>query len=420
MPAAAPLPGSPSVVTVYTAADLLTGPGCPVCRYAGEASERYFAWFALEAHAQSPAITRLSGALGMCPRHTRRLMSQPGAAARLTVVYRYVVEAARGQLVGRIRRRAPCPACEHDGGTERRVLDTLVDGLTDASVRERYRELGGLCIPHLRMAVPQARGGLAVWLTDAMMAAVDTPSPGLRWLAGTDHDAEIRAELRTAIPASQQPGAEVCVACLAAARSEIQHLAHSLHHGRDRREDRLLVCASHLSDLAVLAGRGGTGPLLAWQAGCLATGPAKHPAAPPAWQAGHRRGWPRPPRRSGTSPGTCPVCAACRQAAGQRLGDFRGLPRTGEPQPRCRAALCVRHILELRALDPQAAQNTVPGAAGHADMLIDELNEAFRKSMHAHRHRPPGREMTAWRRAAAFLDGSVFCGCPPPDAGGPV
>jgi hypothetical protein len=64
MPAATPIPGSPSVVTVYTAADLLTGPGCPVCRYASEASERYFAWFALEAYAQTSTITRLSRALG--------------------------------------------------------------------------------------------------------------------------------------------------------------------------------------------------------------------------------------------------------------------------------------------------------------------------------------------------------------------
>jgi hypothetical protein len=79
VPAATPLPGSPSVLTVYTAADLLTGPGCPVCRYASEASDRYFAWFALEAHAQASTATRLSRALGMCPPHTRRLAA-PGVA----------------------------------------------------------------------------------------------------------------------------------------------------------------------------------------------------------------------------------------------------------------------------------------------------------------------------------------------------
>jgi hypothetical protein len=46
-------------------------------------------------------------------------------------------------------------------------------------------------------------------------------------------------------------------------------------------------------------------------------------------------------------------------------------------------------------------------------MLIAELNEAFSKNTWARRHETPGPEMIAWRRAAAFLDGNVFGGCPP-------
>jgi hypothetical protein len=30
------------------AADLLTAPGCPVCRYVGADSDRHLTWFALE------------------------------------------------------------------------------------------------------------------------------------------------------------------------------------------------------------------------------------------------------------------------------------------------------------------------------------------------------------------------------------
>jgi AraC-like DNA-binding protein len=102
------------VLTLYSAADLLTGPGCRVCRYADEAADRYLAWFALEAHAEAVTITRLCASLGMCPRHTRRLMGQPGAATRLTAVYRYVLEAARDRLAGRAVPLAACPGCEHD------------------------------------------------------------------------------------------------------------------------------------------------------------------------------------------------------------------------------------------------------------------------------------------------------------------
>ena len=41
--------------------------------------------------------------------------------------------------------------------------------------------------------------------------------------------------------------------------------------------------------------------------------------------------------------------------------------------------------------------------------------EAFSKNTWARRHEARGPEMTAWRRAAAFLDGGVFCGCPERD-----
>jgi hypothetical protein len=412
MPAAAPIPRSPSVLTLYSAADLLTGRGCPVCRYAGEASDRYFAWFALEAHAQASTITRLCRTLGMCPRHTRRLMSQPGAAARLTAIYRYLVGAARDQLAGRGLRPARCLACERDDSAERRALDTLLEGLTDGSVRERYRDLGGLCIPHLRAAMPRARHQLVTWLTDTMMAAVDAPWPGPGWLAGTDHDAEARAVLRKAISAGAPPSTDVCVACLAAARFESEHLARTLRdHGR--RDHRLLVCASHLSDLAVLSGRGGIAALLAWQGGCLTVGAAKRSALTSRWKPGNLGIWPRSWRRPVGGSGSCPVCTGREDAAAQRLDDFRELLRTREPELRQRAPLCVRHQLTLRASDPSAGQMTAHGAVAHANTLIDELNEAFRKGMHAHRHEARGREMTAWRRAAAFLDGGVFCGSTP-------
>ena len=164
MPAATPIPRGPSVLTLYCAADLLTRPGCPVCRYAGEASDRYFAWFALEGHAQAVAITRLCASLGMCPRHTRGLLTQPGAAPRLTAVNRYLVQAARDQLTGRPGRLAGCPACEHDDAAAARALDTLLDELPDPAVQQQYQELGGLCIPHLRSrhrTVPAPASSLA-------------------------------------------------------------------------------------------------------------------------------------------------------------------------------------------------------------------------------------------------------------------
>ena len=382
MPAATPIPRGPTVLTLYSAADLLTGPGCPVCRYAGEAADRYLAWFALEGHADVVTITWLCSSLGMCPRHTRGLMSQPGAASRLTAVYQYLMRAARDRLSGRAARLAACPGCGHDDGAAGRALDTLLDGLDSSSVRERYRELGGLCIPHLRMA--SARGGHRVvgWLSETMTAAVIARPASPAWLAGTDYDADTRAVLRRTAPAMAWPGSELCAACLAAGRSETDGLGEILRASDGDQPDRRLLCGGHLNDLVVLAGQRGASSLLAWQARCLAVGLTGRPASPP----GAARWLPRSVRRRAAGPASCPVCLAAGNAAQRAVDDLRASLRGSHPAPGRRAPLCVRHLLGLRALDPRAGQVTAGGAAEHANMLIAELDEAFSKNTWAHRH----------------------------------
>ena len=74
---------------------------------------------------------------------------------------------------------------------------------------------------------------------------------------------------------------------------------------------------------------------------------------------------------------------------------------------------CVRHVLALQAADPAAGRLAAAAAGRRAGALIDELTEAFQQGTWAFRHERRGPEMTAWRRAAAFLDGGVFGGSPP-------
>ena len=410
MPSATPIPRGPTVLTLYTAADLLTGPGCPVCRYADEVGDRYLAWFALEAHADAVTITRLCSSLGMCARHVRALMSQPGAASRLTAVYRYVVEAARDRLSGREASIAVCPACERDDGAVSRALDTLLEGVAGDRVRERYRELGGLCIPHLGAASVRGDRRVVAWMAQATTAAAQSASPD--WLAGTDHDAEVRAVLRQAAPASARPGSGACLACLSAARSENTRLTQILRTtDRGQRDGPLLLCAGHLGNLVVLAGQRGAASVLAWQADSLAAGLTRR-VPTPGRKLGGPTGWLRSGRRR-ADPDGCPVCLASRNAADRAVDNFRTSLRASPAAPRRWAPLCVWHLLGLRAADPWAGHVTARGAVAQADMLVAELNEAFSKNTGARRHEARGPEMTAWRRAAAFLDGSVFCGCPP-------
>ena len=406
------------MLTLYSAEDLLTGPGCPVCRYAGEASDRYLGWFALQAHAESGTITRLCASLGMCARHTRGLMGQPGAATRLTAVYRYVVVAARKQLADRSAALAPCPACEHDSSAADRALDTLLEGLADPFASDRCRQLGGLCIPHLRAASARGHRRVVTWLAETMTLTLSSRSPGLEWLAGgTDRDTEVRAMLRQAIPAGAAPRSCVCTACLAAARSERDGLAQlpGFAAGENAQDTARVLCTAHLADAVVAASPGqGTRALLAWQADCHFASFAGQ-AASGGRRSGNPAAWLRRARRRADSPDACTICRARGYAAGRALDDVRNGLRAVPPGHDYQVTLCVRHVLSLRAADPRAWQVIAGRAVDHADLLIAELSEAFRKSTWAHRVEARGTETTAWRRAATFLDGSVFCGSAPPE-----
>jgi hypothetical protein len=416
MPAAAPIPRGPTVLTLYSATDLLTAPGCPVCRYAGEAGVRYLAWFALEAHADAVTITRLCKSLGTCPRHTRGLMSQPGAAQRLTAVYRYLVEEARDRLSGRAASIDACPACEHYQGAVGRALDTLLDDLTDESVRQRCREFGGLCIPHLATAAPRGDQRAVAWLSDTMTAAVTARSADPGRLAGTDYDVDARAVLRRAAAATARPGPGSCIGCLAAARSQNDHLTWIVRTGGRSQPDRLLLlCAAHLGDVVAAAGQRDAPSLVAWQAGCLAAAVSHGAAASTRRKLGAPTSWVRPRSRADGAD-RCPACLVGQDAAQRAVDDLRASLRASHLAPYHHTPLCVRHLLGLQAADPWAGHVTARGAIQRAEMLLAELNEAFGKNTWARRHEARGPEMTAWRRAAAFLDGSVFCGCPPRDA----
>jgi hypothetical protein len=421
MPSATPVPRGPSVLALGSAADLLTRPGCPACRYVTEVGDRYLAWFALEAHADPGTITRLCASLGMCARHTRGLMSQPGAAARLTAVHRYLLQAARERLAGRGRPQlAACPACKRDQDAAGHVLDTLLADLPDAEIRERYLELGGLCWPHVRAAAGvRGRRRAAAWVAEAAVASTAGRRAGLDVLAGgPDHDAELRARLRSALPPEGRFPPGTCRACLAAARAELAGLARAsdcglgrpLHGAGDAPRRELCLCPAHLRDAALASG-GDAAAFLARQTRYQAAGLARL-AQPSAWRrgggpAGWRRGRPSPAAGDG-----CPVCLAREQAVQQELHGYRAVPQAA-PAHGGAPPLCVRHVLALRAADPAAGTAAAAADAEHAGALIGELAEAFRKGTWAFRHESRGTEMTAWRRAAAFLDGDVFGGCPP-------
>ncbi len=401
MPAAAPLPRHPGVLTMDGPAALLTAPGCPVCRYVGEASDRNLTWFALEGHADSTAIGRLAASLGPCPRHTRRLMSQPGAPVRLTAVYPYILRAARKRLTGHRTPVPDCPMCEHEAAAAARALETLLEGFADELVRERCRQLGGLCVPHLR-AASSRRHMLTGWLAETMTVTLLARPSRIQWVAGDfDHDAEVRSVLGRAIPGRSLPGSYVCLACLAGTHAERIVLTRLATRSGEDLPDDAVLCASHLGDVANATGEQALRPLLAWQANSQlgAAAPARTIFRWPLVKPG------RPAR---------PGCAACRAheiAVRLALDDIRQGLRA---RPRAsHAEMCIRHVVYLRTIDPWAAQMTTRTAIDQADAAVAELADAFRMNAARHGQAAVGPQLTAWRRAAAVLDGRVFCGSPP-------
>jgi len=397
VPAATPLPRGPSVLALYGAADLLSAPGCPVCRYVTEASDRYAGWFALEGHSQPELITTLCESAGMCARHTRVLMSQPGAATRLTPVYRYVLTGVRDRLAAGTLSPAACPACMHDVAAAGRALDTLLDGLAEAGVLRLCQELGGVCLPHLRAAAGRGSRRTVADLAQIVQETLATSTAGSEWLAGTDYDAEVRICLRQEIPARSSPVPALCGACLAAAEAERDSLARATGPGtRDphRTGGGLGLCAGHLAESVVLSSSGQCRDLLERQFGGLAA--SRRSTADRIGPLLARRL--RPGATSGRS-GDCPVCRESTAAALRALASARG------------AALCIRHQAALRSVDRRASRELGPESVAVAAELIGELAEAFELTTWAgRRDAGPAPPSNAWRRAAAYLNGGVFAG----------
>jgi hypothetical protein len=212
-----------------------------------------------------------------------------------------------------------------------------------------------------------------------------------------------------------QPG---CAVCRHAAEASDRYLAwfalesHADSGGQpgDGGHGKSL-CTSHLRDAAAI--RPDLAPaMLATQSRFAADAASRLLSARPRLGSGKFRGW---RARHGLLAGAeaCSVCAARESAARQALRRCQVLPPAASP-PATAACLCVHHVLTVRAADPAAGDVAAAAATAVADALIEELAEAFRKNTWANRHEPRGPEITAWQRAAAFLDGRVFGGGPVP------
>ena len=384
-----------------------------------------------EMHAQ------LRAAMGMCPAHSRRLAEQFGEGPAMTIVMREALAGAR-QLVHGESEAGTCPACATLTTAAADAAHMVVDALGHPGNVRRYREHGGICLPHLFDAAATADAPTLALLAQRLLESLGTRTgPELDvLLGGVDDDAARRAAWCARLP--DLPGAastveslcrtldiDTCPVCLAAGHGERRFLRWLLQASRDEdpslRNDPGELCPAHLHDAALLD-RGAAGLAIERKravtmaglndlVGRLATG---------AGATGRRRR--SEPALADTvrgalvSPHRCPACRARAAVERSQLELLAASLALSPVRARYEEShgLCVRHALRLG-----------DGAAGalanrHVDARLGvlrwEMHETARKYAWACRHERSGPEHDAWRRGLTQIDARVFAGGPPVDS----
>jgi len=176
-------------MTFYDLRDALAEPGCPVCRLASRAAERYLDGLLWESVNDPGLRHRVRASLGFCHEHGWGLV-RPGASLGVAILMHDVLRtvlkemsgarfdalpalslrrahetldpgqpsAATANLVDGLTPRAECPACAQAHEVEDTCLSTLIEHLLgENGLLSAYEASDGLCLPHFRQALARIR-----------------------------------------------------------------------------------------------------------------------------------------------------------------------------------------------------------------------------------------------------------------------
>jgi hypothetical protein len=145
--------------------------GCPLCWLAARASESYLNALLHEGVTDVAIRQTLRDSRGFCRGHARVLSHKRGAVLGTAIVYRDVINtltrelevgaASPTRLFGRrdadlARRLGPsgdCPACVMEADAAARGARTLLQHVGTEEVGGGLVGAGGLCLPHLKLAL---------------------------------------------------------------------------------------------------------------------------------------------------------------------------------------------------------------------------------------------------------------------------
>jgi hypothetical protein len=170
---------------------------CPVCYVLADLPFEYFRLLPKRWCEEPEVKEAVCRAGGFCNHHTWRL-DKIQSHVVIAAVYADVLGSAS---VGGTAPE-PCPVCRLQGLLEAALLEEFTRSLADASRREQYGRLFGLCYPHFRrvmameleagvgQAIVQAQRERTEALIDLLRAHIEKNEPPARW---SRSDAENRA-----------------------------------------------------------------------------------------------------------------------------------------------------------------------------------------------------------------------------------
>lgn len=167
--------------------EALGGAGCPICALTARTLERFFAGLVYERVNDIGLRESIRRALGLCAAHGA-MLREARSALGIAIVQRDVLRAAaaairpgaagarggwRGALLGArpadpLAPGGPCVACRLADETAAHWAGVL--GQHYAELRPQFQASSGLCLGHLRVALPAAPAGAAGLLRDDQLA----------------------------------------------------------------------------------------------------------------------------------------------------------------------------------------------------------------------------------------------------------
>ncbi len=385
--------------------------GCAICRLLADEAHRSL-WSLLWESINDPGIReKLRANLGYCAGHTWLLCqietSEIGSFLGVAILFADLVREAAHRLDAgqRLVAGRRCDQCRSDREAESTFITGLVRHLEDPAWAARWGPRLRLCLPHGRLALALAPGGVATHLRVGERAVLADLE---RRLAGAT-TVDVQRDLAYAQDmlfgyrpdgGSQGLAPLECPLCQAETREEVV-LAAQLAD-----DPGMVPCRQHAPLLMPQVGGRALGhrylaasalvrciPVPSKSRGCLRQ---HQPALPEV---------------------VVPSCPVCEAMAGRRraLAEAFWRERRDNPVEASRAPLCLPHLELVLAAAPDRHTRVSlrREQAGRLRLLAAELDELIRKLEWNHRDEPIGPEGNSWLRAATCLSGQQWAANPP-------